>query len=112
MYSALYRNFSAVGLVAASDVGIAANCLVIAFLLSKRKLVPLAGLEWKEIGKALAVSLLAGALSWEVARVVQTQGSRVADLKALALMLVTWAGAAALGLWLTRSTLLQDLRRR
>lgn len=112
MYSALYRNFSAVGLVAASDVGIAANCLVIAFLLSKRKLVPLAGLDWKEIGKALAVSVLAGALSWEVARMVQTQGSRVADLKALALMLVTWAGAAALGLWITRSTLLQDLRRR
>ncbi len=112
MYSALYRNFSAVGLVAASDVGIAANCLVIAFLLSKRKLVPLAGLEWKEIGKALAVSVLAGALSWEVARVVEIQGSRVADLRALALMLVTWAAAAALGLWLTRSTLLQDLRRR
>src|SRR5713226_3939643 len=112
MYSALYRNFSAVGLVAASDLGIAANCLAIAFLLHRRNLVPLGGLEWKEIGKALVISVLAGALSWEVARLVQMQGSRVADMKALALMVVTWAGAVAGALWLTKSTLLADLRRR
>ena len=112
MYSALYRNFSAVGLVVASDLGIAANWLAVAFLLHKRNLVPLGGLEWKEIGKALVISVLAGALSWEVARLVQMQGSRVADMKALALMVVSWAGAVAGGLWLTKSTLLQDLRRR
>ncbi len=112
MYSALYRNFSAVGLVAASDLGIAANCLAIAFLLHKRNLVPANGLEWKEIGKAFVISAFAGALSWEVSRLVQLQGSRVADLKALALMAVTWAGAVALGLWLTKSKLVEDLRRR
>ena len=112
IYSALYRNFSAVGLVAASDLGIAANCLVIAFLLHRRKLVPAVRLEWKEIGKAFVISVLAGALSWEVARLMQLQGSRVADLKALALIVVTWAGAVAAGMWVTKSTLLQDLRRR
>ncbi len=112
VYSTFYRNFSAVGLVAASDLGIAANCLVIAFLLSKRDLVPFGGLEWQEIGKAFVISVLAGALSWEVARLVQLQGSRAADLKALALMAVTWAGAVAFGLWVTKSKLLRDLRQR
>src|SRR5260370_15116729 len=104
MYSALYRNFSAVGLVAASDLGIAANCLAIAFLLHRRNLVPLGGLEWKEIGKALVISVLAGALSWEVARLVQMQGRRVAGMKALALMVVTWAGAVAGALLLTQAS--------
>jgi putative peptidoglycan lipid II flippase len=112
MYSALYHNFSAVGLVAASDLGIAANCLVIAFLLSKRGLVPFGGLEWKEIGKALAISILAGVLSMQIAKLVALNGSRIADVKALGLASVTWLGSVAFGLWLTRSTLLQDLRRR
>jgi putative peptidoglycan lipid II flippase len=112
IYSALYRNYSAVGLVAASDLGIAANCLAIAFLLHRRNLVPVDGLEWKELGKAFGIAVLAGALSWEVARLVQLEGSRVADLKALALMVVTWAGAVAVGLRLTKSTLLTDLQRR
>ena len=112
MYAALYRNFSAVGLVVASDLGIAANCLSIAFLLSRRGLVPLNGLEWKEIGKALGISLFAGALSLQITKLVDFNGSRVADMKSLGLVSVTWLGAVAFGLWITRSTLLQDLRRR
>ena len=38
--------------------------------------------------------------------------SRVADLKALGLITITWAGAVAAGLWITRSSLPGDLRRR
>ena len=38
--------------------------------------------------------------------------SRVADLKVLGLTTITWAGAVAAGLWLTRSSLPGDLRRR
>jgi putative peptidoglycan lipid II flippase len=112
LYSALYRNYSAVGLVAASDLGIAANCLVIAFLLSQRNLVPFRGLAWKEIGKALLISILAGALSLRIALLVDLSGSRVADLKTLGLIGVTWMGAVACGLWITKSKLLMDLRRR
>jgi putative peptidoglycan lipid II flippase len=112
VYSALYRTLAAVGLVIASDVGIAANCLAIAFLLHRRKLVPADGLEWKEIGKALLISIFAGLISLEVARLVDLNGSRVADLKALGLISSTWAGAVALGLWMTKSRLPQDLRRK
>ena len=51
-------------------------------------------------------------LSYQVARVLLVNNSRVADLKALGLITVTWAGAVAAGLWLTRSSLPGDLRRR
>jgi putative peptidoglycan lipid II flippase len=112
VYSAFYRTLAAVGLVIASDVGIAANCLAIAFLLHRRKLVPADGLEWKEIGKALLISIFAGLISLAVARLVDLNGSRVADLKALGLISSTWAGAVAVGLWMTKSKLPQDLRRK
>jgi len=112
VYSAFYRTLAAVGLVIASDVGIAANCLAIAFLLHRRKLVPADGLEWKEIGKALLISIFAGLISLGVARLVDLNGSRVADLKALGLISSTWAGAVALGLWATKSKLPLDLRRK
>ncbi len=52
MYSALYHAFSTPGLAIASDLGILANTLAIALLLHQRKLVPLDGLEWGELGKA------------------------------------------------------------
>src|SRR5438876_1209890 len=112
VYSALYRTLAAVGLVIASDVGIAANCLAIAFLLHRRKLVPARGLEWKEIGKVLLISMFAGLISFEVARVVNLNGSRVADIKALGLICSTWAASVAVGLWITKSNLPRDLRRR
>src|SRR6266700_3807531 len=109
VYSVLYRKFSATGLAIASDLGIATNCLAVALLLHKRNLVPASGLEWKEIGKALVISVFAGLLSWEGARTVKMQGSRVADLKGAALIIAIWAGTVFLGLWLTKSRLLKDL---
>jgi len=111
VYSALFHAFSAVGLVIASDIGIAANCLAIAFLLHKRDLVPISGLEWTEISKALFISAVAALIGMEVIHLVNPSGSRVADLKALGLVAVTWSGTVALGLWLTKSKLPGDLRR-
>jgi putative peptidoglycan lipid II flippase len=112
VYSLLYRQFSAVGLVMASDLGIAANCVAVALLLHRRNLVPLGGLELKEIGKALAISVIAGWVSLEITRLVQLNGSKVADLKALGLMSLSWAGVVGVGLWLVKSKLPRDLRRK
>jgi len=112
MYSALFRSFSTVGLVMASDLGILANCLAMAVLLHRRKLVSLLQLHWGEVGKAAITASVAGFLSYRMVRVVMVNGSRVGDLKALALSGITWAGAVAAGLWLTKSTLPGDLRRR
>jgi len=112
MYRALYHAFSSVGLALASDLGIAANCLAMAILLHRRKLVPWNELQWGELGKATITATAAGLLSYRIAGAVVVSGSRIADVEALALICITWAGAVAAGLWLTRSQLPGDLRRR
>ncbi len=112
MYRALYHAFSAVGLALASDLGIAANCLAMAILLHQHKLVRWNKLEWGELGKAAITAAAAGVLSYRVASVIMIAGSRSADVEALGLIAMTWAGAVAAGLWLTRSQLPGDLRRR
>lgn len=112
VYSILNRMYGTIGLAIASDIGITANTLVTAILLDRRKLVPGRDLAWKEIGKVLLTVTIATALCHYVARLVPIEGSRMADLKSLLLVLSTWAGATAAGLWLTKSKLLNDLRRR
>ena len=110
VYAALFGNFSTVGLVVASDLGIIANCSAMALLLHHRNLVSVRTLNWKEIGKALATAVFAGYLSMRAGGLVVLQGGRVADFKSLALTTVIWAAAVALGLWITKSTLPGDLR--
>jgi putative peptidoglycan lipid II flippase len=116
IYSFLFHSFGVIGLAWASDIGIGINLLALAALLGYRKLVPLAGLRWKELGKAALVSIVAGAISFEVAKAVPLSGvghgSRIADLAQLALVSVTWMAATAMGLWLLKSELPRDLRRR
>src|SRR6202162_1049476 len=52
VYSLLFHSFGVLGLAWASDIGIGVNLVALAYLLHYRKLVPLQGLRWKELGKA------------------------------------------------------------
>jgi putative peptidoglycan lipid II flippase len=116
VYSILFHSFGVIGLAWASDIGIGVNLLALACLLHYKKLVPLGELRWRELGKAVVVAVVAGAISFEVAKIVPLattgRGSRVADLTQLALVSITWLAAVAAGLWLLRSELPGDLRRR
>lgn len=112
IYWALFHAFSGVGLAVASDIGIFANTLALAILLHRRKLVATERLPWGELSKAAGAAIVAGVLSGMVARAVMLDHSRKADLATLGLVTATWGGAVAAGLWLTRSELLRDLRRR
>ncbi|HEX4785331.1 MAG TPA: murein biosynthesis integral membrane protein MurJ [Candidatus Sulfotelmatobacter sp.] len=116
VYSFLFHTFGVVGLAWASDIGIGMNLLALAWLLHYRQLVSLAEMRWLELGKAAVTAIIAGGISFEVAKVVPFAtagfGSRIADLTRLALVSVTWAAAVAVGLWLLRSELPGDLRRR
>ena len=112
VYRMLFHEFSIIGLAIASDIGIVANTVVAAVLLHRRKLVSLAELPWRELGKTTLVAVIAGALSWQVSHLIPLRGSRTADLQSLALSSMTWAGAVAAGLWLLRSDLPQSLRRK
>jgi len=112
VYKLLFHTLSVTGLAIASDIGITANALAIALLLHIRGMVPFSGMNWKELGKAGLVGVISGGLSYEVMRIVTLDGSRRTDLTALALASLTWAAAVAAGLWLLRSELPGDLRRK
>jgi putative peptidoglycan lipid II flippase len=112
VYKFLFHTISVTGLAIASDIGIAANALAIALLLHIRGMVPLGGMNWKELSKAALVGAVSGGLSYEVMRSIPLDGTRRADLLALALATLTWAAAVAAGLWLLRLELPADLRRK
>jgi putative peptidoglycan lipid II flippase len=112
IYALLFRTLSVTGLAIASDLGIAANTIVIASLLHIRGMVPFGGLNWKELSKAALISVIAAGLSYTVMRGVPLNGRRSADIAAFAIGSLTWAAAVAAGLWLLRSELPADLRRR
>jgi putative peptidoglycan lipid II flippase len=116
VYSLLFHRYGVVGLAFASNIGIGANLFALALLLHLRKLVSLQTLRWGELGKSALTAAVAGGVSVEVARSVTPffygHSSRVVDVLQLALISITWAAATALGLWLLRSQLPNDLRRR
>jgi putative peptidoglycan lipid II flippase len=116
IYSLLFHKYGVVGLAFASDIGIGANLLALAWLLHYRKMVPLTTLRWDELGKSALTAVVAGGISLEVAKsvtpLIAGQGSRAADLVQLGLISVTWAAATAAGLWILKSQLPNDLRRR
>jgi putative peptidoglycan lipid II flippase len=116
IYSLLFHRYGVIGLAWASDTGIGANLLALALLLHLRKMVSLRTLRWEELGKAALIAAIAGAISQEVGRsfgqFMPARASRLADVLQLLLISLTWAAAVALGLWLLRSQLPQDLRRR
>ncbi|MGI9101322.1 MAG: murein biosynthesis integral membrane protein MurJ [Terriglobales bacterium] len=112
VYWALFRALGVVGLAIASDIGIAANAIVLAVLLHQRRLVPISGLNWSELGKALVTAVVAGIAGVKVAGLVAVTGRHMADLESVLLGSVTWAAAVATGLWVLRSGLPRDLRRK
>jgi putative peptidoglycan lipid II flippase len=116
LYSFLFHRFGVVGLAFASDAGIGANLFALAFLLHYRRMVSLAGLRWHELGKSALTALVAGGISLAVGRnvapTILAPGSRVADALQLGLISLTWGAATAAGLWVLKSQLPNDLRRR
>jgi putative peptidoglycan lipid II flippase len=116
LYSLLFHKYGVIGLAWASDIGIGANLLALAFLLHYRKMVSLRNLRWDELGKSALTAVFAGGMSLAVAKSVTPfisgYGGRVADLLQLGLVSVTWGAATALGLRLLKSKLPNDLRRR
>ena len=112
MYAGLHRALDTTGLAIASDIGITINCVAIALLLHRRGLVPFSGLHWAELGKTAITTVVASTLAYKVGSLVKLVGGRVADLESLALTTMTFSGAVAAGLWITKSKLLHDLRRR
>ena len=112
VYRTLFHQYGVTGLAIASDAGIVMHTVVLAWLLDRRKMVMLRGLPWGEMSKALLTAVFAGGVSYGVARRFVLHGGRTADLISLVAISATWLAAVALGLWVTKSSLPQELRRK
>jgi putative peptidoglycan lipid II flippase len=112
IYSAMFHHYDVTGLAIASDIGILMHTVALAWLLDRKKLVLLGGMPWRELMKSLGTAVFAGAVCYEAGRRVVVNGSRKADLVSLLVISVTWLAAVALGLWVTKSCLPQELRRK
>src|ERR1035437_1751748 len=64
IYYSLYHAHGAMGLAAASDVGIAMQTVALAVLLHQRRMVSLASLDYAEMGRCLLAAVASGAGVW------------------------------------------------
>ena len=107
-----FRAWDVMGLAIASDIGIAAQTIALAILLNRRGLVPLAGMNWSGLGKALVTAIVAGIAGVALQPMFAHRASRWSDLGAIMVISGVWALVCWAGLRLTRSDLLSSLRRR
>jgi putative peptidoglycan lipid II flippase len=66
VYAGLYRAWGAMGLAVASDVGITLQTLVLAVLLHQKRMVSLASLDYRELGRCVLAAVAAGLAVWLV----------------------------------------------
>ena len=109
IYFGLFHGLGAMGLAVASDIGIAMQTLAVAGLLHQRRMVSLASLDYREMGRCLASGLAAGAItwftfSWIAGMIVHTR-SRWFDLVLVLLGGALWMGISSLVLKQTGSEL-------
>ncbi|MGA2652446.1 MAG: lipid II flippase MurJ [Terracidiphilus sp.] len=64
IYSSLYHIHGAMGLAIASDLGITLQTVTIALLLHQQRMVSLASLDYRELGRCLLAGLASGAGVW------------------------------------------------
>ena len=64
IYALLYRLHGTAGLAVASDIGIAIQTLSLAVLLHQRRMVSLASLDYRELGRCLAAGAVSGVAVW------------------------------------------------
>ena len=66
LYASLNRTYGAMGLAIASDLGIGLQTLTIGYLLHRRRMVSLASLDYRELGRCLLASLVGGTVVWAI----------------------------------------------
>ncbi|MGC9292869.1 MAG: murein biosynthesis integral membrane protein MurJ [Acidobacteriaceae bacterium] len=109
LYGLLFHRMGVVGLAIASDTGIVVQTLVLAWLLDLRKLAPVRGLEFAELGRALLAAVAAGSGLYLLARWLPPAGTFRADLLQMACGTMAWLVLCWLVLVATGSTLPRQL---
>jgi putative peptidoglycan lipid II flippase len=112
IYWLLFHRLGVIGLAIASDIAIVMHTVTLALMLHAYGMVRLSHLSWMEIFKALAASGVAGTLAAFAGRAIPFVGTKASAVAGILLTTLTWTAAVAAMLWLLRSDLLKELRRR
>jgi len=112
IYWFLYTHFGVIGLAWASNLAILTHTVTLAVLLHKRYLVPLWGLDRKEISRALAAALISAAAILALLQFAPHHSGYIWDIALLITGSLLWAASGYAVLRVTNSTLLTQLRRR
>ena len=112
VYRTFFHRFGVTGLAIASDVGILMHTVVLAWLLHRKKMVSLTGLPWGDLTKTLVTAVFAGFASYGASRMITIRGNLKSDAISLTVVTAVWVATVGLGLWITKSNLLRDLRRK
>jgi putative peptidoglycan lipid II flippase len=105
LYGLGYKMWGAGGLAVASDAGILLQAVTLALLLHKRRMVSLASLDYREMGRCICASAAAGVAAWAVVwsvhrTVLELPGiawmhhARWIDIALLVAGLLLWAAVA------------------
>ena len=116
IYATLFHHFGVEGLAVASDLGILAHTLALAFLLHRYRLVSLATLEYPELLRALIAATLAYFLALAATTLHLWQAlpnrNHLRDLTLLAVGTAVWVAVCFVALKTTGSKLIDQLRKR
>ena len=112
VYYALFHLHGAPGLAYASDIGITVQTAVFAWLLHRRGMVPIRGLEWMELGRCLLAAGVSMALLSALRAMLPPALSRLGEALLLAVSAVFWLLLSWLVLRLTGSALPAQLASR
>jgi putative peptidoglycan lipid II flippase len=112
IYALLFHRAGVAGLAVASDLGILTHTLALAVLLHRYRLVSLASLEYRELWRATLTAGLAYAAVVAVLRSIPRGAGVLGDVSVILAGSAIWAAICFAILKLTRSSLLQQLRRR
>jgi putative peptidoglycan lipid II flippase len=112
IYRALFHSMGIAGLAFASDVGILAHTLTLAFLLNRNRLVRISGLEGGELARSLLASVAGFAAAYACVRFLPIPHSHPGDLAIIAIATIAWAIPVWALLTITGSALPRQLRTR
>ncbi len=109
IYGLMFHMWSTMGLAIATCLATGANVAVLAILTHRKGLARLTTLRYGEIGKSLGVAVAAAIVGHFANGIIHIDGTRAADIKAIAFDSACWLSVVALGLWISRSRLLNHL---
>jgi len=112
VYRFFFHTIGLAGLAIASDAGILTHTLTLAILLHRRKLVPISGLEGRELARALLAACISFAGASTCVHFLPIHRSHPGDLAMIAVVTLIWAALGAATLHLTGSKLIHQIIRR